>query len=124
MRGAAAYKKVDLASAPPTQIVERLYDRFLRDTQMAREAIGKRDVKGKAAAIDHALRIVTELAAALDHKAAPALCANLAALYAFTSERLGQANVTLDPKFLDEADRVMRDLGDAFRQAHARAAGP
>ena len=122
-RGASAYRKVDLESAPRTQIVERLYGRFLHDTQLARDAFARGDVHGKAAAIDHATRIVTELLAALDHGAAPELCANLAALYAFVIERLGQANLTRDGRFLDDADRVMRELGDAFREAHVRAGG-
>ncbi|HLL25221.1 MAG TPA: flagellar export chaperone FliS, partial [Kofleriaceae bacterium] len=87
-RAAAAYKRVDLESAPKHQIVERLFDRFASDLATARGAIHARDVKGKAAAIDHAILIVTELRAALDHATAPELCANLDALYAFVGDRL------------------------------------
>jgi flagellar protein FliS len=119
MRGAAnAYKRVDLASAPPTQIVDRLFARFLRDTADARDAIARGDIAGKSAAIDHAMRIACELRAALDHAAAPELCANLASLYSFVGDRLTDASMTRDPKFLDAADRVMREVGDAFRTIH------
>src|SRR5579859_8168606 len=94
-RAANVYRRVDLESAPKTQIVERLFDRCVRDIADARAAIEVRDIHKKAAAIDHALQIVVELKASLDVTAAPELCVNLAALYDFVSARLTEANVHL-----------------------------
>ena len=119
-RAANAYRRVDLESAPKTQILERLFDRCLADIAVAREAIEARDVKKKAQALDHALQIVVELRASLDPTAAPALCENLAALYDFVTERLVSASLTLTLPPLDQATRVIRELGEAFRAAHAR----
>ena len=119
-RAANAYRRVDLESAPKTQILERLFDRCLADIAVAREAIEARDVKKKAQALDHALQIVVELKASLDPTAAPALCENLAALYDFVTERLVSASLTLTLPPLDQATRVMRELGEAFRAAHAK----
>ena len=119
-RAANAYRRVDLESAPKTQIVERLFDRCVRDIASARAAIEARDIRGKAVALDHALQIVVELKASLDVAAAPELCANLAALYDFVSERLIEANTALALKPLDQATRIMTELGDAFRKAHVR----
>jgi len=119
-RAANAYRRADLESAPKTQIVERLFDRFLADLVTARGAIAARDVKQKATALDHALEIVIELKASLDFAAAPELCANLAALYDFVTERVVSASLTLTPAPLDQATRVMSELGEAFRGAHAR----
>lgn len=121
-RAANAYRRVDLESAPKTQIVERLFDRFLADLLAAREGIAARDVKKKAAALDHAMQIVAELKASLDLAAAPELCANLIALYDFVTERLMDANLTLTLPPLDQATRVMSELGAAFRGAHQRQA--
>lgn len=121
-RAANAYRKVDLESAPRTVIVERLFSRFLADVEHAREAIGARDIVKKAAMIDHAMRIVTELIASLDHTAAPELCANLHALYDFVNSQLTAASCTLTTEPLDHAVRVMRELDEAFRQAHQQAA--
>jgi flagellar secretion chaperone FliS len=117
-RAAALYKTVDLESAPKHRIVERLFERFARDVEQARAALATKDIKGKAVAIDHALRIVSELEASLDHAAAPELCANLAGLYGFVSRRLVDANTTLAVAGLDDAARIMRNLDEAFRQAH------
>jgi flagellar protein FliS len=119
-RAANAYRKVDLESAPKTQIVERLFDRCVRDLATAKEAIAARDIHSKAAALDHAQRIVIELKASLDFNAAPELCANLAALYNFVLERIGEANANLTTPPLDQATRVMTEVGEAFRGAHSR----
>ena len=119
-RAANAYRRVDLESAPKTQIVERLFDRCLADIAAAREAVVVKDIKKKAAMLDHAMQIVVELKASLDANAAPVLCANLAALYDFVTERLIDANITLETKPLDQATRIMAELGEAFRGAHAR----
>jgi flagellar protein FliS len=117
-RAARVYATVDLESAPKTQIVERLYDRFDRDLSTARTAIAARDIKAKAAAIDHATEIVITLRTALDRKAAPELCASLDSLYVFVLAKLGEANATLSPKPLDAAAKIMKQLGEAFRAAH------
>lgn len=119
-RAANAYRRVDLESAPKTQIVERLFERCVRDIAAARAAIEAQDIRGKAVALDHALQIVVELKASLDVTAAPELCANLAALYDFVTERLIAANTALALPPLDQATRIMTELGDAFRKAHAR----
>jgi flagellar protein FliS len=119
-RAANAYRRVDLESAPKTQILERLFDRCLADIAVARQAIEERDVKKKAQALDHALQIVVELKASLDSTAAPVLCENLGALYDFVTERLVSASLTLTLPPLDQATRVMKELGEAFRAAHAR----
>ena len=118
-RAANAYRRVDLESAPKTQIVERLFERCAADIAAARSAIEVRDIVRKAAALDHAIQIVVELKASLDVAAAPELCANLAALYDFVTERLIEANAQLVVPPLDQATRIMTELGAAFRAAHA-----
>jgi flagellar protein FliS len=121
-RAANAYRRVDLESAPKTQILERLFDRCVSDIASARAAIESKDIHKKAAAIDHALQIVVELKASLDVAAAPELCANLAALYDFVTLRLSEANSTLAIPPLDQATRIMTELSAAFRDAHAHRA--
>jgi flagellar secretion chaperone FliS len=116
-RAATAYQRVDLESAPKPQILDRLLGRMLTDVESARAAIAIRDIKAKAAAIDHATQIAVELRAALDYAAAPELCGNLAALYDYVIERLALANMQLDPRRLDEAAGVVTSLRDAFAKA-------
>jgi len=101
-------------------IVERLFARFANDVAQARDALARRDIANKAKALDHAIRIVVELQASLDHAAAPELCANLAALYRYVTDRLTEANLYLTIPPLDEAGHLMSELADAFRQAHQK----
>jgi flagellar secretion chaperone FliS len=115
---AKAYKRVDLESAPKTQIVERLFDRFARDVEEARTALNAKDIQNKARALSHANQIVLQLKLALDHKAAPAMCANLERLYNFVAMKLTESNIKLTTKPLDQAAKVMAGLGSAFKQAH------
>jgi flagellar biosynthetic protein FliS len=118
-----AYRRVDLESAPKTQIVDRLFERFDRDLAETRVALASKNIKGKAASLDHALRIVAELRAALDHAVAPEMCANLDGLYAVVVGRLLECNMTLDPKPLDLAGSIMGELGSAMKQAGQASAG-
>ena len=117
-RAAKTYADVDLGSMPKTQVVERLFERFDRDIETARRAITTRDIAAKAAALDHASQIAMQLRLALDPAAAPELCAQLASLYQFVLDKLFEANLKLATKPLDDASRVMRDLGAAFKAAH------
>jgi flagellar secretion chaperone FliS len=114
---ASAYRRVDLESAPNYQIVDRLYERFARDLERARAAILAKDIHTKAKELDHALCIVVQLKVALDHSAAPEMCANLEALYDFVMARISEANMTLQVKPLDQAAKIMAELASAFLQA-------
>ena len=120
LRAANTYKKVDLESAPKDQILERLLDRCVADLSVARQAITDGRIEAKANALGHAAQIIVELEAALDHRAAPELCANLARLYAFANERITLANRTLQTTPLDDAMQVISAIAAAFREAQGR----
>ncbi len=119
-RAAKMYQNVDLESAPKTQVLDRLFERFARDLDDARTAIAAKDILAKAAAIDHAARIVIELRAALDHAAAPELAAHLDALYVFVTDKLTEASFAMNVGPLAHATRVMSTLADGFRKAHQK----
>ena len=119
-RAARVYRAVDLESAPKPQVLDRLLSRLLDDVELAATAIGRGQLDVKAGAIDHATCIVTELTAALDHAAAPELCANLASLYTFVQDRLSSANRSLEVDPLRQAARILDHLRESFRAACAR----
>jgi flagellar biosynthetic protein FliS len=116
-RAANAYRRVDLESAPKQDVLGRLFERFAADLVTARTAMAAKDIPGKAAALDHALRIVGELEASLDHTVAPELCAQLQSLYRFVADELTKANRSLDVKGLDAPAKIMTDIATAFRDA-------
>ena len=119
-RAANAYRRVDLESAPKHQILDRLFARFATDVDQARAAIAAGKIQDRANAIDHALRIVGELIASLDHNAAPELCANLASLYHYVGTQLCDGNIKNKPEPLEAAATVMAQLATAFREAASK----
>lgn len=116
-RATSTYKTVDLNSAPKQEILCRLFERFQADVELALRAIEAKNIFDKGKYVDHALRIVLELDAALDHEKAPEMCENLSKLYAFVTDRLYAASAKLDTAPLREAARIMSDIGAAFREA-------
>lgn len=116
-RAALAYRDTDLESTSKPDVVTRLFGRFLEDLTKGKAAIERRNIEAKAAALDHAIRIVVELRAALDHAAAPELCANLDALYQFVLDQIYVASSSLTVEPLAHARSVMTQLRDAFVEA-------
>lgn len=124
-----AVAEIGVAGAGPQQLVEMLFDGFTAAVCEARGALQRGDVAAKCEAIGRAVRIVDEgLRAPLDIKAGGALARNLAALYAYVTKRLTEANLRNDDTALDECLRVMRPVHEAWtalarRDATADAAG-
>ncbi len=111
------YRKVFVESAPPDRLLDELLARLLRDIDEARTHILAKNIKAKAEAIDHGLRILTELGLALNADVAPELCANLAGLYDFTSRQLILANLNLQVGPLEEATKLVGTIREAFAAA-------
>jgi flagellar protein FliS len=123
-RGADRYRAVQIESAPPPRVLLEIYRRLELDLQGARRCLAAQDLEGKARAVDHALALLGQLEAALDHALAPALCRDLAALYDFCKNRLLLASVRLDPAPLDEAERALAPIREAFRAVIDPPDGP
>lgn len=119
-----AYRKVQLVSAPPRHLLAALCARLHADLEEARRAMADGDAAARERAVEHALAILVLLEAALDHAAAPHLCANLAAVYRFAFTRIFTGSVERDPAPLAEAERVLRPVIEAFLDAAGAAAPP
>lgn len=117
LRAAAAYKRVDLETAPKESILDRLFARLLADTATARAAILAKDIQAKSNALNHAQQIIIELKAALDANAAPELVANLHQLYDFANARLSRANLKLAVSDIDDAVKILTTIATAFSEA-------
>src|SRR5882724_1539294 len=111
---AARYQSVQIRTNDPGEALVALYDGLFRFLNVARYGLrnGQRGRAGEALSKAHA--IVSEFYLALDHKQAPELCANLAALYTFCLERLTRANIKSDANAIDEVVRVLQPVRDAF----------
>jgi flagellar protein FliS len=101
--------------ATPHQLVALLFDGFMEALAQARGALraGQREAKGLA--LGRAVRIVEEgLRASLNLQQGGSLARDLDELYTYLSMRLTMANIRNDEAMLDECQRLMQPLLDAW----------
>ena len=132
-RGSAAslYSRVgvetDVGSASPHRLVALLFEGVFSDMNQARVAIQSGDKALKARSLSRAVRILDEgLKSALDLEAGQ-LAKDLSDLYSWLCIRLTHVNLHGDLKALDECQRVLTPVRDAWiaigdRQQQAVAA--
>jgi flagellar secretion chaperone FliS len=109
-------------SASPHRLVAMLFEGFMESIARARGAMrdGLIDIKGQS--ISRAVRIVEEgLRASLDRKAGGALSNDLDELYGYVAMRLTLANVRNDASMLDECQRLMLPLQEAWESIAPKA---
>lgn len=104
-----------IADASPHRLVTMLFDGFLEAVAEARGAMRANDVERKGRAIVRAVRIVEEgLRGGLNLKAGGTLAADLDQLYGYVGMRLTQANLNNSDAALDECQRLLQPLRDAW----------
>jgi flagellar protein FliS len=92
-----------------------LFDGWMEAVAQARGALRSGDVVSKGHAIGRAVRIIDEgLRAGLDLRAGGALARDLHDLYGYLTMRLTVANLRNDEAALDECQRLMRPLQEAW----------
>ncbi|WP_194756450.1 flagellar export chaperone FliS [Aliidiomarina indica] len=130
MRGAAAYGRVsvesNVLSASPHQLISMLFDGAQQAIKSARLHMSNGNIAEKGKAISKALDIVNSgLLAAVDKDKGGELAERLEGLYTYISSLLLKANLKNDEALLDEAARLLEDIGSAWkeigRQANADA---
>jgi flagellar secretion chaperone FliS len=125
---ANAYRQVGnetaVAAASPHRLIEMLFDGCMDALAQAKGALraGQVDVKGRA--LGRAARIVDEgLRAALDLRDGGELAADLHALYGYLSMRLTAANLRNDEAAIEECQRLLAPLRDAWHAIGPQQAG-
>ncbi len=94
-----------------------LYDNLLTEMKKARMGIEDRNPKVKGESISKAFSIITELDCALDNDAGGKMAENLSMLYHYVMDRLTVANIKYDLTALDEAQGILTELNDGFKEA-------
>ncbi|HBJ29018.1 MAG: flagellar export chaperone FliS [Cobetia sp.] len=120
-RGANAYARVGVESgvlsASPHQLIVMLFEGADRALAAARLQMEAGDVAAKGQSLAKATSIVTEgLRACLDHEQGNEVATNLDRMYDYIARLIMQANLGNSPEKLDEARRLLNELGDAWRQ--------
>lgn len=111
------YKTSQRNSASKPQALVLLYREARRRLRLARRAMKHGERDASQAHLEHARRILGELAALLDDDLAPELCANLRRLYAWGIVELSAAHREQDPSRIAGVDRSLASLLGAWQAA-------
>lgn len=127
---ANAYSAVGLettvATASPHQLILMLFDGAIKAVRLAKGHLRDRQIARKGERIAHAIAILEELTASLNHDVGGELPSHLEALYAHMIGRLVEANLHNREDLLDEVARLLGELRDAWAAVAPTpaAAGP
>jgi flagellar protein FliS len=114
---AARYKQVQQNTLTPGELLLALYDGLFRFLNGAMFCLSKGEANKAGVFLCKAHAVVSELYLALDHKTAPDLCANLAAVYDFALARITDANRQANLEYVEEVIRVLAPLREAWQVA-------
>lgn len=117
--GVSAYAKVGIETgvlaASPHKLIVMLFDGALVAISNALASMRNGQIGEKGKSISKAIMIIDSgLRAALDKKAGGEIAEGLDALYEYMSARLLQANLKNEPEILEEVQRLLTELRDAW----------
>lgn len=126
-RAASAYQRINVETSMHTidqhQLVALLYQGALGAIASARGAMARGDVLGKCNAISKAIRIIEEgLNTGLDRVDGGELAQNLGDLYDYCVRRLTLANARNDDAILQEVQRLIEPVAQAWMDMKGAAA--
>lgn len=111
------YKTTAVTSASREKILLMLYEGAIKFTKRAIKACEEKNIAERGLNIGRASDIVIELNNTLDHKVGGDLSQNLERLYIFITDQLTKANITGDPKHLQDALKILETLNEGWMQA-------
>lgn len=114
-----------LATATPHRLIEMLFEGLMDALAQAKGAMRSGQVEVKGRALARAARIVDEgLRASLDLRDGGPLAADLHALYGYLSMRMTAANLRNDEAAIDECQRLVTPLKEAWHAIGPQVAAP
>lgn len=111
------YKSTEIQSASREKLLLMMYEGAIKFIKKALVAIEQKNIAERGMSIIRAYDIVMELNNTLDHKVGGELAKNLEQLYMYLTDQLTQANLTGDPKYLQNCLQVLNILYDGWQKA-------
>jgi flagellar protein FliS len=110
------YQRTQAETASPGELILMMYNGAIKFLTAARARIESEDFEGANKNLLRAQEIVLELMISVD-VGAGSVAQNLFDLYEFIHRHLVEANCRKDPKMVEEAVALLRDLLPAWEQA-------
>lgn len=112
---AKQYKKNQIETASPKQLVILLYEGAIKYIRLAELALENKDLAKVNTNLQKAQDIVTELMVSLNHQDGQnAIASELETMYDFILTQLIQANLHKDQEKMAQARRLMSELLEAW----------
>jgi flagellar protein FliS len=119
-----AYAQTEAVSRTSLELVVMLYDGALRFTAQARDAIERKDIRGRQIAIARTQAILSQLQSTLDMEKGAAIARSLDGLYVYIGGRLLDASIKQDVEPIDEAAKLLTTLREAWTNIAGAEAAP
>ena len=119
-RGADAYRRTEVQSSSPLELVVMLYDGAIRNMLEAREAMARNDVRARTTAVSKTLAIVAELQQTLNMQEGGEVARELDRLYTYMSTRLLDVTAKADDAAADEVLKLLRTLREGWQSIAAQ----
>lgn len=111
------YAQNDIGIESPQKLVEMLYEGILRFNMQAKRAISNDDIEKRTYWINRSTAIITELLHTLDMGAGGDISHYLQGLYTYQLQTLAQANGENSIEKIDQVNRVIKGLLEAWRES-------
>ncbi len=116
------YQESQVSTVGKGKLLLMAYDGAIRFIRQAREHMAAKRYEDQNACITKAQRILLELISTLNMKADAELGQRLLQLYEYLFNRLVEANISDNLEVLDEVQRLLTDLREAWAEADRRLA--
>jgi flagellar protein FliS len=111
------YRKAQIETATPAQLILMLYDGAIRFCALGKEAMLVRRLEEQNTHLIRAQRILGELMGSLDRELGGELAGNLFSLYLFMYQELVMANLHGKPEPVDRVVSQLTELRDSWQEA-------
>jgi len=111
------YAQNDISIESPQKLVEMLYEGVLRFNMQAKRAIENKDIEKRTYWINRSTAILTELLNSLDMEADGDLSSYLQGLYTHQLQSLAKANQENSIAVINEVNKVIKGLLEAWRES-------
>lgn len=111
----AAYQQTSVYTAAPEELTLMLYNGCLRFIKLAKQAMQQKNPEAKNENIVKAQNIIQELSLTLNREIE--ISEQMSSIYDYIRRRLIEANVQNNESFLEEAEKLVTDFRDTWKQA-------
>jgi flagellar protein FliS len=119
-----SYRRAAVQNASSVGLVVILYDLLIQDLREAVEAIAKKDIEARSAAIKHAFRVLQQLEGSLDHENGAEAAQNLSRFYSVMRNQILQGHIRIDAAILNEQVGLLLDVRAAWEQVDPAKQAP